>query len=175
LKLLIEIIFLNWIVILAGAVSLAFYWLFVIVFNTHAIASVFQPQIDNVYFRMFSNLQFWFALFFLPLIALIPDATMKYFQMLYKPTISDEAIISRKILNDKRISTDSDIPDLNRSNKSTHKPTSKIANKNGKTEQKKSSKRILGKYVPKRLTNFVDDSLNDHSEMQPMNHDLVGI
>lgn len=62
LKLVIELIFLNWIVILAGAVSLAFYWLFVIVFNTHNISMIFQPQIDNVYFKMFANGQFWIAL-----------------------------------------------------------------------------------------------------------------
>ena len=145
LKLLIEIIFLNWIVILAGAVSLAFYWLFVIVFNTHAIASVFQPQLDNVYFRIFSNVQFWLALFILPLIALIPDATIKYFQMLYYPTISDYAIVNRKKLRSKRISTDSDIADMNRSNKSTYKATIKMASKNGKVDPKNNSKRILGR------------------------------
>lgn len=91
----VELIFLNWIVILAGAVSVAFYWLFVIVFNTHAISIYFQPEIDNVYFRMFSNSQFWLALIFLPLIALIPDVTLKYFQMMYFPTVSDRTIKNR--------------------------------------------------------------------------------
>ena len=95
LKLMVELIFLNWIVILAGAVSVAFYWLFVIVFNTHAISIYFQPEIDNVYFRMFSNSQSWLALIFLPLIALIPDATLKYFQMMYFPTVSDRTIKNR--------------------------------------------------------------------------------
>ena len=98
LKLVVELIFLNWIVILAGAVSLAFYWLFVIVLNTHSFATVFAPELDNVYFKMFSNFQFWLALIFLPLIALIPDATMKYFQMMYFPTDSDKVIDARKII-----------------------------------------------------------------------------
>lgn len=120
MKLVVEIIFLNWIVILAGGVSVAFYWLFVIVFNTHAISSVFQPQLDNVYFRMFSNIQFWIAIVLLPIIALIPDATMKYYQMLYWPTISDIAIRNRRNLKD-RITTDEDILDACKSNKSTVK------------------------------------------------------
>lgn len=118
LKLLVELVFLNWIVLLAGAISLAFYWLFVIVFNTHTISIYFQPQIDNVFFRLFSSGEFWIALVFLPLIALIPDATIKYFQMLYNPTISDIAIQSRVYLREK-LNTSSDIYDMNKSNKST--------------------------------------------------------
>ena len=96
MKLAIEIFFLNWIALLAGAVSIAFYWLFVIVFNTHTISIVFQHEIDNVYFKLFSNGQFWIALIFLPMIALLPDATIKYFRMLYNPTDSDEALYCYK-------------------------------------------------------------------------------
>lgn len=120
IKLVIELIFLNWIVILAGAVSLAFYWLFVIVFNTHAFSSVFQPELDNVYFRMFANFQFWLALIFVPMIALVPDATIKYFQMLYFPTESDTVVKQRhELRNDE--DTDSEQLGLNKTNKSTKK------------------------------------------------------
>mmetsp|Transcript_11443 Transcript_11443/g.10104 ORF Transcript_11443/g.10104 Transcript_11443/m.10104 type:complete len:263 (+) Transcript_11443:357-1145(+) len=120
LKLVVELIFLNWVVIVAGAVSLAFYWLFVIVFNTHAISSAFQPELDNVYFKLFSNFQFWVAIVFLPLIALIPDATIKYFQMLYNPTVSDKVIQRRKILENIN-ETDSDLLEFNKTNKSSKK------------------------------------------------------
>ena len=100
LKLVIELLFLNWIVLVAGGVSLVLYWAFVIVFNTHPFALFFQPQIDNVYFEMFSNGQFWIALFLLPVIALIPDATIKYFNQLYRPTTSDIALMRLKELQD---------------------------------------------------------------------------
>ena len=110
----------NWVAIVAGAVSLAFYWLFVIIFNTHAISSVFQPQIDNVYFRMFANFRFWLALIFLPIIALIPDASIKYFKMMYRPTVSDNTVKSRQLLKTK-VESESDIIEISKTNKSSKK------------------------------------------------------
>lgn len=92
-KLAIELINMNWIVILAGGVSVVFYWLFVIVLNTSALAQVFQPEIEFVYFRMFANIKFWIVIIFLPIIALIPDMTMKYFKQLYFPSTSDQVIM----------------------------------------------------------------------------------
>lgn len=86
--------------IVAGVVSLLLYWIFVIIFNTHPLAAFFQPQIDNVYFEMFSNGKFWIALFLLPIIALIPDATIKYFNQLYNPSKSDEAMRDIKKLQE---------------------------------------------------------------------------
>lgn len=120
LKLVIELIFLNWIVLLAGGASLALYWIMVIVFNTHTFSAVFQPELDNVYFRMFSNLQFWLALIFLPLIALVPDATIKYVKMMYFPSISDKFIKDRKILDSIK-DDDSELLGMNKTNKSTKK------------------------------------------------------
>jgi magnesium-transporting ATPase (P-type) len=151
LKLMVELIFLNWIVILAGAVSVAFYWLFVIVFNTHAISIYFQPEIDNVYFRMFSNSQFWLALIFLPLIALVPDATIKYFQMMYFPTISDRTIKSRghlaTIQRSNMGENESEVLDANKTNKSTKK--------NDKNKRKS-----------------MEDSMKDNTDLQPLNEDI---
>ena len=96
MKLLTELLFLNWIALVAGLLSIFFYWGFVIVFNFHFISMIFQPQIDNVYFRLFGDLKFWFALILLPLIALIPDITLKYFKMLYWPTPIDHALFKSK-------------------------------------------------------------------------------
>ena len=53
---------------------------------------IFQPQIDNVYFRLFGDMKFWPALILLPFIALLPDITLKYFKMLYWPTPIDHAL-----------------------------------------------------------------------------------
>lgn len=91
-KLAIELIFINWIVIVAGIGSVIFYWLFVIVFNTAPFSQTFQPEIEEVYFRILGNLKAWICILFLPVIALLPDMTIKYFFQMYKPSISDEVI-----------------------------------------------------------------------------------
>lgn len=101
LKLAIELIFLNWVVLLAGIGSVVFYWIFVIILNTSPFAHAFQPEIEFVYFRMFANLKFWIAILFLPAIALIPDATIKYFSQLYFPTESDK-VIMRETHNERK-------------------------------------------------------------------------
>lgn len=88
-KLAIELIFLNWVVLLAGFVSVVFYWLFVIIFNTSLISQAFQPEIEEVYFKLFGNFQAWLAIFLIPMICLLPDMTIKYFQQVYNPTTSD--------------------------------------------------------------------------------------
>jgi magnesium-transporting ATPase (P-type) len=93
-KLAIELIFLNWIVIIAGIGSVVFYWLFVIVFNTAPFSQAFQPEIEEVYFRILSNLKAWIVIIFLPIIALLPDMSIKYFFQMYKPSVSDSAIAS---------------------------------------------------------------------------------
>lgn len=98
-KLAIELIFMNWIVIVAGTISVLFYWLFVIVFNTSFFSQIFQPEIEFVYFRMFANGRFWLALIFVPIIALIPDMTLKYFMQLYFPSVSDQVL--QKLQNKK--------------------------------------------------------------------------
>lgn len=91
-KLAIELIFLNWIVLLAGIGSVVFYWVFVIIFNTSAISQAFQPELEYVYFRMLGNLKFWIVIIFLPLITLLPDMTIKYFKQMFMPTISDKVV-----------------------------------------------------------------------------------
>ena len=86
----------NWVVVVAGIGSVIFYWLFVIILNTSVFAQVFQPEIESVYFRMFANLKFWFAILFLPFIATIPDMTIKYFAQMYFPSISDRVLMNKK-------------------------------------------------------------------------------
>lgn len=95
-KLVIELIFLNYIALLAGVISVLFYWSFVIGLNFHFLAALFQPQIDGVFFRLFLDIKFWIALIFLPIIALVPDMTLKYFKMMYMPTPSDYAVKNNK-------------------------------------------------------------------------------
>lgn len=91
-KLAIELTFLNWIVLVAGIGSVVFYWLFVIIFNTSGIAQAFQPELEYVYFRMFANLKFWIVIIFLPLIALLPDMTIKYYKQMFMPSVSDKVV-----------------------------------------------------------------------------------
>mmetsp|Transcript_9363 Transcript_9363/g.9045 ORF Transcript_9363/g.9045 Transcript_9363/m.9045 type:complete len:255 (+) Transcript_9363:770-1534(+) len=99
-KLAIELNFLNVVAIIAGVGSLLFYWLFVIVFNTAFFSQLLQPELEYVYFRIFSNFNAWLAIFFVPLIALLPDMTIKYFGKLYYPDASDQ-IIARTYKRDK--------------------------------------------------------------------------
>lgn len=88
-KLAIELNFFNFVAIIAGVGSLLFYWLFVIVFNTAFFSQLLQPELEYVYFRIFSNFNAWLAILFVPLIALLPDMTIKYFGKLYYPDMSD--------------------------------------------------------------------------------------
>lgn len=91
-KLAIELNFLNWVAIIAGVGSLIFYWLFVIVFNTAFFSQLLQPELEFVYFRIFSNFKAYLVIIFLPLVALLPDMTIKYFYKLYRPDESDKII-----------------------------------------------------------------------------------
>ena len=90
LKLVIELNFLNWVSFVAGIGSLAFYWLFVIVFNTSFFSQWFQPELEDVYFRIFANPKALTVIIFLPIIALLPDMTIKYYSKLYKPDVSSK-------------------------------------------------------------------------------------
>lgn len=81
---------------------------------------VFQPEIDNIYFKLFSNGRFWLALLFLPIIAIIPDATIKYFRMLYFPTTSDLALSNKAHLGEVH-DTESELMEVSKSNKSSTK------------------------------------------------------
>jgi len=91
-KLVIELLFLNWIVIAAGIGSLILYWTCVLLLNVSVIAQLFQPNIEGVYFQIFSTPSSLISLFLIPLLALIPDMTIKYFSMMYFQTKSDEII-----------------------------------------------------------------------------------
>jgi phospholipid-translocating P-type ATPase (flippase) len=92
LKLAIEVNFMNWIALVAGIGSVFFYWSFVIVLNTTTFSQLFQPELEWIYFRILSNLKGWIVIIFLPIIALIPDMTIKYFTKLYNPDESDKVV-----------------------------------------------------------------------------------
>lgn len=93
-KLALELNFLNWVALFAGIASLVFYWLFVIVFNTSFFSQLIQPELENVYFRILGNSKAWIVILFLPLVALLPDISVKYVMKLYYPDESDKIVAS---------------------------------------------------------------------------------
>ena len=97
LKLLIELLFLNWIAIVAGVGSVLFYWIWALILNISFVAQLVQPNLEGIYWRMLSSPTNILSLFFLPIIALIPDMTLKYFKQLYFPDKSDIQIAREKI------------------------------------------------------------------------------
>lgn len=101
LKLAVEVIYMNWVVILAGVGSLLCYWVMTIGFNINFFGFyIVQVQIENVLFRMFGNLKFWITIIGLPVIALLPDMTIKYVQQVFFPTPVDNVML--KYLNPKK-------------------------------------------------------------------------
>jgi len=101
-KLAIELNFLNWIAMVAGIFSVVFYWLVAFILNTSFVSQMVQPEIEFVYWRILSNFKAWMVIIFLPLIALLPDITIKYFFKLYKQDKSDE-VTAMHFNRDKKI------------------------------------------------------------------------
>ncbi|CAI2370022.1 unnamed protein product [Moneuplotes crassus] len=99
MKLIIEILFLNWIVIVAGVGSVLLYWVCAIVLNVSFVAQLFQPNLEGIYFRMLSSIPTLLSLFLIPLVALLPDLTLKYFSQLYRPSSSDKEIMKIRETN----------------------------------------------------------------------------
>lgn len=48
---------------------------------------------------MFSNLKFWIAIFGIPILALLPDLTIKYMKQVFYPSPTDKVLL--KMLNKK--------------------------------------------------------------------------
>lgn len=48
--------------------------------NTAGLSVYFDSFLANIYFRMLSNGKFWIAIIGIPLLALLPDITIKYFK-----------------------------------------------------------------------------------------------
>jgi magnesium-transporting ATPase (P-type) len=92
IKLIIETIYFNYIVALAAIISVLVYWVMTICMNTNLLAPLIQPQIQNIYFWMFSNLKFWIVILGLPILATLPDLTLKYMKQIFWPTPTDKVM-----------------------------------------------------------------------------------
>jgi len=66
--------------VLVALISLLLYWLMAICMNTAGLSVYFDSFLANIYFRMLSNGKFWIAIIGIPLLALLPDITIKYFK-----------------------------------------------------------------------------------------------
>ncbi|CAI2367483.1 unnamed protein product [Moneuplotes crassus] len=95
-KLLIELLFLNWIVIAAGIGSVILYWLCALFLNSSYVSSILQPNLEGIYFRMLTSVPTLLSLLLVPCIALLPDMTLKYFSQLFNPSDSDTSISEHK-------------------------------------------------------------------------------
>ena len=92
-KIFIEILFFNCIVFWAAFLSLLIYWIMVICMNTNGLAPYFNSQIQNTVFKMFSNLKFWLAIIGIPILALLPDISIKYIRQVFWPSPTDKVIL----------------------------------------------------------------------------------
>mmetsp|Transcript_782 Transcript_782/g.651 ORF Transcript_782/g.651 Transcript_782/m.651 type:complete len:100 (+) Transcript_782:273-572(+) len=65
--------------------------------NISWISQLIQPNLDGIYWRLLSSPTNILSLFFIPIIALIPDMTLKYFKQLYFPDKADIEIKNLKL------------------------------------------------------------------------------
>ena len=88
-KLIVETLNMNWIVVVAGLSSVLCYWVMCLGLNFNFISWYFQPELEGIYFRMFTSFKFYIAIICVPPLALLPDMTIKYMRMIFFPTPSD--------------------------------------------------------------------------------------
>lgn len=72
----------NWtyVAIVIGFLSVAFYYISVIVLTTESVSSVFQPEANQLFFRLFGSGKAWAIIMSVPFIVLIPDITLSGFR-----------------------------------------------------------------------------------------------
>ena len=90
LKLYLESAYWTKVSLLAGFCSVLFYYLTVIVLNAPKVASVFQPQLTYIFFRVLGTGKAWIAIFFTPIVALLPDIAILFRRTLLHPTPIDK-------------------------------------------------------------------------------------
>ena len=88
--------------------SVCFYWGFVVVGSTNAFSIVFQPEVNGVFYRMFSEwkvslrgvtlalraLQFWMIIIAVPLVALLPDLAWKLIRKTFWPNPTEVILLN---------------------------------------------------------------------------------
>ena len=91
-KLFMETVFVNAINLSAGAVCVAVYYLSIFLLNTDSVALLVQPQLNQVFFEMFSIPGTWLVLFFAPALALLPDFIFAAWRQVFYPSFSESVL-----------------------------------------------------------------------------------
>ena len=82
------------IVSLIGVIGgLGFYYFTVIVLNMAPIASVLQPALNQLFYALMSRPKCWIVIFFVPIIALLPDYIYVSWNSIFNPTPVDNLIM----------------------------------------------------------------------------------
>jgi hypothetical protein len=92
IKLFIESVFWNKMNVAVGLISLLLYYLTIVVLNTAAFSSVFQPQLYYVFFKLLDNGKAWLWIILGPFIAVIPDLSILIYRTNFKPTPVDKVL-----------------------------------------------------------------------------------
>lgn len=88
-KLFIESVFWSKVNLLAGFLSIFFYYMSVITLNSTGIALIFQPQLNNVFFGILSTGKFWLIACITPCLALLPDLFLTVWRSQYRKSPVD--------------------------------------------------------------------------------------
>jgi hypothetical protein len=67
----------------AGALSLVFYYITILIGNINEIAVVFQPEINGEINEVLGRGRFWMLLFLVPVVAILPDIAHKFLRKIY--------------------------------------------------------------------------------------------
>lgn len=97
-KLYLESVYWNKFNIIAGVVSLGFYYLTVIVLNTTTFSPSLQPQLEGLFFSILGNLKAWMLIVCVPFIAILPDFFIRAYSFLFKPTPLQSVMANRALL-----------------------------------------------------------------------------
>ena len=72
-----------------GIASLLFYYLVAFLLSGYFLSGIFQPQLTNVFFSIFSNGKFYFTILIVPIVALLPDLSIHFYRRIFYPTPVD--------------------------------------------------------------------------------------
>ena len=87
--------FWNYISLIGVIGGLALYYLSIIILNTHTLANMLQPGLNQLFFALMSRPKCWIVIFFVPIIALIPDFIYISWNKIFNPTPVDNLIIMK--------------------------------------------------------------------------------
>ena len=76
--------------------GIGFYYVTVVILNTAPIASVLQPALNQLIYALMSRPKIWIVLFFVPIIALLPDFIYVSWNKIFNPTPVDNLLVMRR-------------------------------------------------------------------------------